>query len=519
MQTLGWLIRDMKPAEPEDTLALPEPANGSQPQQHPQERSTLTGRAAWLLIVSLGAVIWLAAAHHEGTWLPDPRWRLLAIFLPTVLGLMLAPLPGGAIVLLGVIATVLTGALDMKTALAGYADSTVWLVLAAYFMSRAFLKTGLARRIALLFVRSLGRTTLGLSYALLATDTLLAGMIPSNAARVGGVLLPITRSLAELYKSYPGHSAGLLGTFLMLTLYQGDVVACALFLTGQASNPLAAEQARQATNGSLDLSYAAWTWYALLPAIVSLLAGPWLIYRWQRPGITETPAAAEFAHAELARLGIMKRADWILLTVFLSVCLLWISKGIFDLLPAMKSSDFTALVALGGAGVLLLTGVLTWEDAITEKGAWDVFIWYGGLVQLGLQLQEKGLTTLFAQWVVHHLHGLELVSLFLVTLLIYFYAHYAFASITVHLVSMYPAFVGVLIAAGAPPHLVCACFAYFANFSAGLTHYGTTPAPIIFSLGYVPQSTWWKVGLGLSVVNLAIWLTVGMGWWKLLGLW
>src|SRR5205807_39486 len=180
-------------------------------------------------------------------------------------------------------------------ALAGYADASVWLVLAAYFLSRALIKTGLARRIALTFVRLLGRNTLGLSYAVVGTDVVLAGMIPSNAARVGGVVLPITRSLAELYRSHPGRTAGLLGTFLMLTLYQADVVACALFLTGQASNPLAASQAETLTGGAVQLSYGRWALYALLPALASLLLVPWLVYRLSRPAVTRTPEAVEMA--------------------------------------------------------------------------------------------------------------------------------------------------------------------------------------------------------------------------------
>src|SRR5690606_25797202 len=160
------------------------------------------------------------------------------------------------------------------------------------------IKTGLARRIALTFVRVLGHNSLGLSYALVATDTLLAGLIPSNAARVGGVLLPITRSLAELYRSFPGKSAALLGTTLMVTLYQGDVIACALFYTGQASNPLAAQQALDLTRGRVHLDYASWFLYASLPALVSLLVVPWLVYRLQRPGITHTPEATAMARRE-----------------------------------------------------------------------------------------------------------------------------------------------------------------------------------------------------------------------------
>src|SRR5436309_1329278 len=244
-------------------------------------------------MLGLGLAIWLCGLwfpQHEER-IPPWGWRLLAVFVPTILGLMLRPLPGGALVLLAVTVTIAVDALPpapeglsdarrdawpYEKALGGYADASVWLVLAAYFLSRGLIKTGLARRIALLFVRRLGRSTLGLSYAIVASDTLLAGMIPSNAARVGGVALPVARSLAELYRSYPGRTAGMLGTFLMLTLYQADVYACALFLTGHASNPLAASQARQLA--VVQLHYANWFLYALAPSLVSLALVPCLVY-------------------------------------------------------------------------------------------------------------------------------------------------------------------------------------------------------------------------------------------------
>ncbi len=84
--------------------------------------------------------------------------------------------------------------------------------------------------------------------------------------------------------------------------------------------------------------------------------------------------------------------------------------------------------------------------------------------------------------------------------------------------AMYPAFLAVLIALGAPPAMVACGFVMITNLSACLTHYGTTPAPIIFALDYVPQSTWWKVGFVLSLVHLAVWGLEGFLWRKLLGL-
>ncbi len=172
-----------------------------------------------------------------------------------------------------------------------------------------------------------------------------------------------------------------------------------------------------------------------------------------------------------------------------------------------------------GAGALLVTGVLQWEDIKSERAAWDIFIWYGGLVRLGKALNDTGVTREFANFVAASFESFAWPVVFAAALLIYFYAHYAFASITAHILAMYPPFLAVLAAAGAPLGLVAFAFACFTNLAAGLTHYGTTPSPMFFAHGYVPMQTWWRVGFVVSLVNIAIWSTVGFAWWRLLGIW
>ena len=108
---------------------------------------------------------------------------------------------------------------------------------------------------------------------------------------------------------------------------------------------------------------------------------------------------------------------------------------------------------------------------------------------------------------------------FLVLALSYFYSHYFFASNTAHVASMYAAFLGVSIAVGAPPVLAALVLAFFSNLFAGMTHYGTGPAPVLFGTGYVEVGTWWRYGFLLSVVNIVVWVGIGGLWWKALGLW
>jgi DASS family divalent anion:Na+ symporter len=459
-----------------------------------------------LILVALFVVVQLVP--RPATIKPE-GWRLLGIFVATVGGLILRPIPGGAVVLIGVTLAAGFGGLTINQALEGYGDPTVWLVMSAFLISIAMIKTGFARRLALIFVRAFGKTSLGITYSLSATDMLLAGIIPSNGARSGGIVLPIARSIAELYGSRPGATAPLLGTFLMVALYQNICVTAAMFMTGQASNPLAAKLATDTFH--YRVTWTGWALAAIVPGLCSLALVPYLIYRLYPPQVRKTPEAAIFASTELKRMGRMDRQQGFVLVIFVLVCGLWITSPIHHL--------EIAIPGLLGACALLAGGVLRWEDVLGERAAWDTFIWYGGLVRLGRALNDAGITREFANSVGGLVPGEGWVLLFVVALLIYFYTHYAFASITAHILAMFGPFVVVLASKGAPMGLVIYAFAIFANFAAGLTNYGTTPSPMFYATDYVSFKMWWKVGFIASVANLLIWSTIGFGWWKLIGIW
>src|SRR5262249_46586844 len=157
----------------------------------------------------------------------------------------------------------------------------------------------------------------------------------------------------------------------------------------------------------------------------------------------------------------------------------------------------------------VLSGVLTWEDVVSERSAWDVFIWFGGLVRMGEALGESEITKRLASSTAALTAGWVWWSSLGILLLVYFYVHYGFASLTAHAAAMYTPFLIVSLAAGCPPLLAVVSLAYFTNLSASLTHYGTTPGPIYFGAGYVSQQTWWRLGLLVSILNVAVWVAVG----------
>jgi DASS family divalent anion:Na+ symporter len=447
-------------------------------------------------------------------FLPPPAgvaikaWHLLAIFAATIIGLILQPLPMGAVVIIGTMATALTGTLTPAEALNGFSNTTVWLIFAAFLFARGFIKTGLGRRIAYWFIRAFGHRTLGLGYSLVLSDLVIAPATPSNTARAGGVLFPIVRGLNATFNSEPGPTAGRIGRFLMLNTYQGDVITSGMFMTAMAANPLIVELTRKTTN--LELSWGGWALAALVPGLLSLAVMPLVIYWLARPEITETPQATALAREQLARMGGIRKDEWVVLGVFVLALALWGTATLTKL-------DAT-VVALLGVGIMLVTGVIGWDDVLGERSGWDALIWFGGLVGMATMIGRLGLIKWFSEVVAGYVKGWAWLPALGVLLLVYLYSHYGFASLTAHVSAMFVPFLTVAIAAGSPPLLAALGLAFFSNLNACLTHYGTGPAPIYYGAGYTDLKTWWGIGFVASLVHIVIWLGVGPFYWKLLGL-
>ena len=471
-----------------------------------QERSVGGQLMRGIIVLLVGVVIW---ALPVPAGVKKEAWQLLAIFVATIFGLILTPLPMGAVVIIGVMMTGLTGVLKIGPMLSGFANNTVWLIVAAFLVARGFISTGLGRRVAYMFIRAFGRKTLGLAYSIVASELVISPATPSNTARAGGIIYPIVRALSSTFGSEPGESARKIGAFLMKMEFQATVITSAMFMTSMAPNPLIAELAKKTAN--VSISWGMWALAAIVPGILSLIIVPYVLYKLYPPEIKATPQAAEMAHRELEKMGPMKRTEKTMLFVFILILALWVT-GEWNKIDA-------TIVAIVGVSIMLVTGVLRWEDVLNEKGAWDALIWFGGLVMMASQLNSLGFMKWFATTVGSSLAGWTWLSALIVLMLVYFYSHYGFASTTAHVTAMFPAFLAVAVAVKVPPYLAALTLGFFSALNAGITHYGTGPAPIYFNAGYMDQKTWWKFGLIVSFVNIAIWMGVGFPWWKVLGLW
>jgi DASS family divalent anion:Na+ symporter len=439
-----------------------------------------------------------------------PRsWGLLCLFGATVCGLITRPLPSGAVVVTALTSGVFLGLFTIQDALSGFANVSVWLIVAAFLFTRGFVQTRLGERIAYNIVRRIGRSPLRLGYAIVLSDLVMAPMTPSNTARAGGILFPITLNVARAFGSEPGPTAPRIGAFLMKTLYHGDLVVSAMFLTATAPNPLVAELARQGAGTSV--TWMTWAVAAAVPGAVGLLLVPYVVYRLCPPALQETGAAQSLAIERLQAMGPMTRRERVMLVVFSIVLLLWLSGDWHGVSPTA--------VAYFGLTMLLLTRVLQWQDLLDEKGAWDALIWFGGLVMLASQFDKAGFPKALANTAAGLVGGWPWWWALAALVIVYVYSHYVFASLVAHVTAMFPAFFAVAIGLGAPPLLAALVLGFFSSLNAATTHYGTGPAPIVFGAGYLTQAQWWRVGFVMSLVHLAIWLPIGFLWWKVIGLW
>lgn len=473
------------------------------------------------LAIGFGIPVLIALAfwfipHPEA--LTDQAWRMFGVFAATIVCIILAPMPMGAVTMIGMIATVLTGLVPLAWssddptapyALMGFGNATIWLIVMAFLLSRAFVKTGFGRRIALFFVSKVGGRMLGVGYGLSLADLVMAPAIPSATARGGGIMAPVMKSVAMEYNSEPGPTARRAGSYLSLVATNANSITCAMFLTAMAGNPLIASLAGQQ---DVEISWATWALGAIVPGLVALFVIPLLLYVIYPPELKKTPEAQAMAKRELDELGPMSYGEKILALTFVVLLLLW---TVGDLVLGISATT-TAFV---GVIILLIFHVLTWEDIIQEKAAWNTMTWFAVLYMMATALSAYGFIDWVSEGIAGMLGGMSWLVALMLLVVIYFFMHYAFASATAHISAMYVAFLGAAIALGAPPLLAALILGYCSNIFQSLTQYAGGASPTIFGMNYNTVGQWWKYNFVAGVTSLAIWLVVGTLWMNLVGIW
>ncbi|MBI4482789.1 MAG: anion permease [Acidobacteria bacterium] len=452
--------------------------------------------------LTIGAVIVLLPAP-EG--LTQNAWYFFAVFVAVIVGLVLEPIPAAPIGFIGVaVATVLmlvepTPGDSIRWALGGFSNSTVWLIFGAFMFAMGYEKTGLGRRIALVLVKSLGRNTLGLGYAITLSDVALAPFTPSNTARSGGTIFPIIRSIPVLYGSEPGETGRKIGSYIMWTALAATCVTSSMFLTGMAPNLLALDLVKKTVN--LEISWTAWLVGFLPVGVILLVALPLLVYKLYPPEIKASEEVPQWASQELARMGPITMKE-VTMAILAGVALVfWIfGRNFID----------ATTVALVVISLMLITGTARWDDILSNRQAWNVLAWFATLVTLAGGLAKVGFTEWFGARAAALFQGVSPGLLLVLLVATFFFTHYMFASLTAHTTAVLPVFLAAGAAVPGMNVLVLSLMLVYALGIMGiLTPYATGPSPVYFGSGYIPRKDFWTLGLVFGAIFLAVFLIVG----------
>ncbi len=438
----------------------------------------------------------------------------VAIFMGVIVALILEPLPGSAIGLIGVVLAATLQLVPMPDgkpatpnsslawALSGFVDSTVWLIFAAFMFAMGYEKTGLGKRIALMLIKALGKRALGLGYACALADMALAPFIPSNTARSAGSVYPVVKNIPPIYGSTPDNEPEKIGSYLMYTCLATTCVTSSMFFTGLAPNLLAMSIVGKTAGGTIEWM----TWFkAMLPmGIILFLLVPVVCYFVIPPKQKEFPDTPAWAAGELHKLGPVTRKEILMLLVALGALIGWIFGG--------KLINAT-MVALAGICVMLIVDIVKWDDITANKSAWNTLTWFATLVAMAGGLARVGFLKWLAGVCSTYLAGHSVAFICFGLLFIFYFSHYFFASLTAHTTAMLPI---LLTAAMAVPGLNVMYAGMLMAGSLGLmgiiTPYGTGPSPVYYNCGYIKPSQFWVLGTVFGLLFFTVYAVFGMTW-------
>lgn len=451
-----------------------------------------------ILLLTFALILW---------FLPPPLhlslnvWHLFTIFITAIVAILFNLIPIITAALIALAMSVLSGVIEPSKAYAGFSESFILLIVAAFLVSHAVHKSGLGKRLSLHIIRKFGHSTLGLGYSVIATDILIAPAFPSNTAR-SGVLYPIVYGLAHDCGSRVGDNTHRkAGSYLMMTSMAGLTISSGLWLTAMAVNPIGVGIAEKM---GIHITFGSWLLYAIVPTLIAFALIPWMLYRIYPPELKDTPEAPQKAAEALEVMGRISRNEWITAGVFISMLTLWALSGLF---PIDK-----AAVAFGGLGILMVTKVFGLEDFKSQGEALSTLIWFAILFALSTQLAEQGFMNAVADHFTQYLDGLSWFSVYFLLILIYVVIHYLFVSQSAHLLALFGIFLSIGVEAGVPGELMAMMLLFATNFNATITPQGSSCNAIYLSSGYISAREIYLYGGAVTLLAFCIFILIGTPW-------
>ncbi len=451
-----------------------------------------------MAMFALFGILWFVPPPWD---VGEQAWRLFAVFIVAILAVMIGAVPIVVTAVIAVTVAIFTGILEPEVAYSGFGKGFIVLIVVAFLVASAVVKSGLGIRVAHHLIKRFGTSTLRLGYCMVAVDALIAPAFPSNTAR-SGVLYPITLSLAKGGGSNPDEATRKkMGAFLMMNGLFGLSISSTLWFTGMAANPVGAGMASEL---GVEINFLSWLTASCVPALVAIVCVPFLLYKLFPPEVKETPDAPRRSAEELERMGPMSRDERITAITFVLLVVFW---ALADVIGVDKTA-----VAFLGLAILMIANIFTLKDLEGQGAALGTFVWFAILYTMSSQLNELGFMTAVGEQLSRDLEGLSWPVVYVSIVLLYVLLHYLFVSQTAQMLALYAVFLGVGIGSGVPATLMALMLLFATNFFSAITPQGSSANVLMVGSGYLTMEELYLRGAVITASNVLIFLVIGTPW-------
>ncbi|MGX3020678.1 SLC13 family permease [Ursidibacter sp. B-7004-1] len=398
-----------------------------------------------------------------------------------------------------------------KVVFATLGYDVIWLMVSAFVLTSAMIKSNIARRFALWMITHFGQTPRKAMFVLVLINFILVFFVPSTTARAS-LMVPICLILLEIYRAVPGESN--FGKLMMLQGVQADAIATSGVMTGTAANIIAVGFINKQAGG--DIGYIDWLIASFPIAFIAMMISFMIGFKlFSMKKETHFSEALGRLQAEYQKLGKLTLDEKKAMAIFLLTVILWATE---DYQKGWFGFEISVYMTAVIAAVLCLMpkiGLLTWSEA---KIKWDLMLFAAGAYAAGNTLEStKG-----AQWIMDKVVqglGLETMShtaVYIVVIFVCMYSHLIFTSKTVRTTILIPSIIALAQSLGMNPVTLALAASFTLTYTITLPPHSKVNT-IYFATGYFSVLDQMKYGLitcfiSASVISLAVFT-----WFQLLG--
>ncbi len=396
--------------------------------------------------------------------------------------------------------SVMLGIIEPTDAFTGFASTTIFFLIGAFILSLTIEKYGLHKRIALKVLKRFGDSPKRFIMGIVLIGSFLSMTMPAHG--VAAIFIPVLLSIYSIYEENELNPDFIKASLLGLSF--ATSVGSMGTLLGGARNPLAIEIYYKETGNFI--SFVEW-FIAAIPMVLLMTFFVYLVLvKIFDVGGVDMEKLQEEISTEVEDMGAFSMGEAKALGFLISAFVAWAVLGqIFGM----------GVIAVFISVVIALSGTISWDD-IAQRLPWGTIFLYGGAISLGFILGESQTLQFIATSLLNMVGKNPFLLLAMFAALTAFLSNVMSNAATTGVVL--PIALSAMLVLDFPDILPVYLVAMPSAF-AFMFIVGTPSAALVYSTGHLEQKDFLVSGLVLNIIGLAIFLTIGLGWWRLLGYW